>query len=127
MGLRLEGIDQLKRELDRRNRAVNQVLPPALASSAEDLADEVRSRAPQESGTLRDSIETEPVQSARSHYEVEVTVPGGHPDDPYLAMQQEYGTSRQPADPFVRPAFHAQKAHITDKVLGAAKDAAMGG
>lgn len=77
------------------------LLEPALgavvAKTANEIANRARDLAPVETGTLRDSIEV--AQIGPLEWEVQVTAP--------YATFVEYGSTHQPAHPFLTPAAEA--------------------
>lgn len=92
------------------------VIISGAAAAAREFYDEAKARAPVSSGTLRDSIyrvlSQDNTGDGKATYHVswnKRTAPHGH--------LIEYGTSRAPAHPFMRPAYDAAR----DRALTAAK------
>lgn len=71
----------------------------------EDVADDMRSRAPVASGRLRGSIKSEPGTDSHGPY-AEVSV------EPFYASFKEWGTSRAGAEPFFRPGLETVPAAV---------------
>lgn len=96
-------------------RFAEQAIAPAAADAVTDglqiLADEIRARAPVDTGALRDSIEVEPPRGTSSYGRV-VIGGNGHNGDTYYAMFIEFGTVLMPASPFIRPSAIAARARI---------------
>ena len=82
----------------------------ALKDLAEDIADGARERVPVDSGALRDSIHVED----RGHGVVAV-VAGD--TDVYYGHIVENGSVNAPAQPFLTPAYEAEKGNIAEILL----------
>lgn len=110
------GLDSL---LDQLGGAVDEAVRPAAQTAAQVLYDEVKRRVPVSdgahwfhgthqkyffrSGTLRDSIYQVYSKKKSGRHRATYHVSWNHTKAPYGFMV-EYGTSRAPAHPFVRPA-----------------------
>lgn len=92
-------MDQLFANLDFIDRYLGQAQSISMAeqrSVAHDIADAARRLAPVDTGRLRDGIIV--LESANTT-EIASTAP--------YSLFQEFGTVNHPAQPFLRPAFHA--------------------
>lgn len=92
-----------------------------VAEALEILADEIRARAPVDTGALRDSIAVE-LNSATSSGEVVVGGNGAHGSTHY-AMFKEFGTVYMPAEPFMRPGAVAAQRRIARALARSLADA----
>lgn len=100
---RLEGTEQLARNLkEAERRVLTKGLRAALTRAGEPVRDEAERRAPRRSGKLARNIMLE-WQGRRRRVAV-----GPH-KDAYYGEFQERGTSRHPAQPFLRPALDSKK------------------
>lgn len=82
-----------------------------VVSALEILATEMRSRAPVDTGALRDSIEVVPPGAKSASGEV-IVGGNGSQGETYYAMFLEFGTVLMPARPFMRPAADAASQRI---------------
>lgn len=81
--------------------------PQRIVNDAVDtIAQRARTRAPVDTGFLRDSIES---RHSTAHNEAEVVAQA------FYAIHVEYGTVHTPAQPFIRPAVEEVASHLTDK------------
>lgn len=72
----------------------------AVTAAGEEAAETAKGLAPRDSGRMADSIEASPGQTLKGPH-TDVTV------DPYYSSWVEFGSSRQQARPFIRPATKA--------------------
>lgn len=93
------GLDSLLRKFDDLPVRALAAVDSSLASSASDLEQNAKGRAPEESGEFRDKIEAGPVLMTSTQTEHEVVLGAPH------SIHVEYGTSDREADPTIRPAF----------------------
>ena len=131
--IKLHGLDQLKNTLKDLPAVLGEkVLRAGLRAGAKPIRDEARANAPvlQESdprrkpGTVQKNIVTR--KSKKDKYGVYVGVKAlkagqiaafkknngksaNNPDDPFYWIFNEFGTSKMPAAPFLRPAFESKK------------------
>lgn len=131
--VQLHGLDQLRNTLkDLPAHLGEKVLRGGLRAGGNVFRKEARNNAPvlqkpaphRKPGTVRDAIVVR--RSKQEKYGVYVSVKplgkskiksfkqgGGksnqNPDDPFYWIFREFGTSSQPAEPFMRPAFEAKK------------------
>jgi HK97 gp10 family phage protein len=75
----------------------------AVDAGLELLADEIRRRAPVDTGQLRDSVRVAPAGREGTDVHGEIVI------DEYYAVFEEFGTSDRPARPFMRPAVEATR------------------
>lgn len=75
----------------------------AVTAAGEEAAQNAAGLAPRESGKMADSIEATPGANTKGPFS-DVTV------EPFYSTFVEFGTSRQPARPFIRPSTQAAAA-----------------
>lgn len=115
---RLDGLDELERTLGQLPSAVaKRTTVRVLKEGGEPIAQTARELAPERLGDLKESIDvsTRLASSQRREFaresDVEVYVgPGQHPQ----AITQEFGTFKEPAQPFMRPAWESKKLYALD-------------
>ncbi|APS52492.1 hypothetical protein AVI51_16650 (plasmid) [Piscirickettsia salmonis] len=92
---------QLKQLAPKKIRTLNR---RALRKAAEPLEQQMKANAPQKSGALVESIKRRSKKGKGRRTIVNVTVGPTRKID--YAIEQEYGSSHQPARPFIRPALN---------------------
>lgn len=102
---KITGLEDLFSNLDKLNRSArNQVIRQALEESAKPVLNEARRRVPVDTGKLRDSLVIdEPVLSFKGSGSIRILA--SHNLGGFHAHLVELGTSRQSAQPFLRPAL----------------------
>ncbi|MEX1040191.1 MAG: HK97-gp10 family putative phage morphogenesis protein [Pirellulaceae bacterium] len=79
---------------------------------------EAKRLAPVETGDLKKSIKVKAMKRSRKHIGIHVIVSDGFfKGDQFYAAFHEFGTKRQDAEPFMRPAFDNKGKEARDKVL----------
>jgi HK97 gp10 family phage protein len=106
--LRVEGVSEVLKSLNRLGREISEAVVPATLQAAQVLQTAIQQRAPVRTGRLRDSILVEITEQTPNRVEVEVG-----PTVPY-ADDVEFGTSRSPAQPYLRPAIDENLQAVTD-------------
>lgn len=120
--VRVLGLSQLEQGLSELPRATGRnVLRRVLRQRGEPIAERARNLAPIDEGDLKDSIavSTKLSRSQRRKRRKKATVemfvgPGTHPQ----AITQEFGTWFHPPQPFMRPAWAAEKGRILEDLSG---------
>lgn len=120
--VRVLGLSQLEQGLSELPRATGKnVLRRVLRQRGEPIAERARNLAPIDEGDLKDSIavSTKLSRSQRRKRRKKATVemfvgPGTHPQ----AITQEFGTWFHPPQPFMRPAWAAEKGRILEDLSG---------
>ena len=120
--VRVLGLSQLEQGLSELPRATGKnVLRRVLRQRGELIAERARNLAPVDEGELKDSIavSTKLSRSQRRKRRKKATVemfvgPGTHPQ----AITQEFGTWFHPPQPFMRPAWAAEKGRILEDLSG---------
>ena len=122
----VEGLSESLAALDEFSKATTaNILRRVLLAAGQPIADTARSLAPRATGALQLSISVVPAQpskmtrTSRGQYDkqsqVEVVVEAGPVRE---SITQEFGTSINPAHPFMRPAWQGQR----DNALKIIKD-----
>lgn len=137
--IKIHGLNEIKNTLkDLPTVLGEKVIRAALRAGAKPIRDEARANAPilknpdprRKPGTVQKAISTR--RSKQDKYGVYVSVKplgkkkissfkqgGGkaadNPDDPFYWIFSEFGTSKMPADPFMRPAYESKKYEALQK------------
>ncbi len=106
--LRVEGVADVTNSLDRLSREISEAVVPGTLQAGQVLEQAMQQRAPVRTGRLRDSIMVEITEQSASCVEVEVGPTVAYADD------VEFGTSRSPAKPYLRPAIDENLQAVTD-------------
>lgn len=121
MRTKVEGLRELDKALaDLGKVTAKNVARRTLRAAAEPIAEAARTNAPEDTGKLIQSTDVSTRNPKRNRKEspIEVHVgPGRHPQ----AITQEFGTFKEPPQPFMRPAWDAEKAgalEIIKETLG---------
>ncbi|PLR93193.1 HK97-gp10 family putative phage morphogenesis protein [Bacillus sp. T33-2] len=116
MSFKLEGMDQLMRQIDQMGKAVdNQLLEKALQEGAEIMKEKVQETVPVRTGKLKANIIVSDVKDGVIHVgpDQQGTAFYGH----FL----EFGTSKATAQPFMGPAFENNKDAVEEKMADVVK------
>lgn len=122
--VKVEGMKELQRALEELPEALaNSVMSKVLRDRAEPIAATARQLVPVDSGALRNSITVSTRLTRRQFGEhrkegprdVEVFIgPGSLPQ----AHLQEFGTFKDPAQPFMRPAWDQHRNSVLEGIAG---------
>ena len=94
------------------------VLRQAMRKAMKIVAAEAKENAPVDEGTLKASIKVKAGKKTRNA--ISINVQSGEGDfkgDTYYASFIEYGTSKRPATPFMRPAFDSKAKEAKDLAI----------
>lgn len=131
----VQGIDQLQRRLvDIIPKAVRANLEAAMLESANVIVSGARLRVPVETGEVRDSIRQHGVKEGKGG-NLYVAITAGDKDTEsksggttyQVARLLEFGTMKMPAQPFLLPAYRANRRKAQQKMRRAVRDAVMWG
>lgn len=120
--IRIDGLKELEIRLKRLPQKVaGKALYSALMAGAEAIRKEAVSRAPEDTGKLKRNIvkrreKTRPELSASVVVGVRAKGKKTDPQNAYYWRYFEFGTSKRPARPFLRPAFEAQKEEAVARI-----------
>lgn len=89
---------QLQALFETRRDAAIRIIDDSIHDIADEIEMDMYDMCPVDTGTLRDSIDTDDIGTG-SYVHVGITVGTDYADD------VEFGTSRQQAQPFIRPAY----------------------
>lgn len=131
----VQGIDQLKRRLvDEIPKKVRAEMERAMLESADLIVAGAKLRVPVETGEVRDSITQHGVREGKrgglyiaitaGDRSTETTATGSTYQ---VARLLEFGTMKMPAQPFLLPAFRANRRGAQARMRRAARDAMMWG
>lgn len=102
MRVNSRGLADFKNRIDDAVRRMESEIGGMLQDEAENLRDEIVSRAPVRSGELAGSVQV--VETGPHSFIVEIDAPH--------ALHVEYGTSKMEAQPFIRPAIDATRPSV---------------
>ncbi|ODN41051.1 HK97-gp10 family putative phage morphogenesis protein [Piscirickettsia litoralis] len=101
----VEGLKDLEQKLKKLEpKKIRTLNRRALRKAAEPVERQMKANAPQKSGALAESIKRRSKKGKGRRAIVNVTV--GPSRKIQYAIEQEYGSSHQPARPFIRPALN---------------------
>lgn len=108
----VKGLKELDEALARLPKGyAKNVLRKAWAEASAPLVADIKANAPVDTGALRDSIRVERMGGeAKDEVKMQIGVFGE-----FYGHFQEFGTSRQPARPFVRPAIDRHAAGLVER------------
>lgn len=117
---KIEGMDALDKAVRKLPKNVQKrVLKGALRAGGRVIAKDAKQRVPVNTGTLKKSIKVVAGKSKQNGALVFVTTSkgGGAKYDAFYSHMIEFGTSKMPARPFLRPAFDTTQQE-TIKAIG---------
>jgi HK97 gp10 family phage protein len=127
MEIRIEGMDELEKQLKELEKSLNpDKIEPILLEAAYDLAEAMRAKAPQgPTGNLKKSIRARLLKQYAGHPAAGAGVDRKKASHAHLVefgtvqRHQKSGksTGTMPAKPFLRPAWDSNKERITRKVI----------
>lgn len=115
-------LNRLRKRMDAIPKSVRAAVRPALERSADELVGTMKRLAPEDDGTLRDSIRKE---AGANELSVNVTAGGPTTTRPVrdgadasydYSLGQEFGTADMPANPFFFPAVRLLRKKIRSRV-----------
>lgn len=106
----VEGLDELRKALQKLPDEVKTALRTALKESAEAVKTEVKKTAPVATGNLRDSVD---IRYEDDGLTAQV---GWWKKDDYYARWVEFGTKSRPAQPSLGPATELERLHIVERL-----------
>ena len=110
---KVEGLDALDRAVRKLPKNVQKrVLKGALRAGGRVIAKDAKQRVPKKSGELKKSIS---VQAGKNQQDGATVFVATRPKAFYSHMI-EFGTSKMPARPFLRPAFDATQQEVIKKI-----------
>jgi len=127
--LEIQGLVELNADLTKIAGSLDKAVAEGLAEAAEKIKDDAKEFAPVDTGALQKSIRRSDVSSRGRQHKVSVIAGGGGIINPKTgrevdyAAYQEFGTSRTPPQPYMRPALEKNREGIrrilTKKILEA--------
>lgn len=113
--VKTQGFKELEQNLFKlKSATVKSAVRYGMREALEPMAREARGLTPVDNGTLRDSIDVSgmarPPMPKQSDLEMYMG-PGRYPQ----AIMQEFGTYKEPAQPFMRPAWDAESEATLDR------------
>ncbi len=120
---RVQGLGRLKSRCRAVTRGVAVAVDAGVVDGAESVAADARTRAPVDTGELRDAIKVEHPPRVGSRSEALVVVDPADIEGDYHPVHAEFGTSRMPARPFMTPAAEAGRRVVLRRVIARARRA----
>ncbi|CRK80307.1 HK97-gp10 family putative phage morphogenesis protein [Neobacillus massiliamazoniensis] len=117
MRVRVEGIDDIVRALQRADEELKKELHDLISECAEIVFREADARVPIKSSKSRNTLRIEIGEGKRGYYANVVVGNGTGKADPYYITFYELGTSRQPPRPFMRPSLDKSKSKIRTRLI----------
>ena len=116
------GISRLRRRLNAIPEVVKQAVQPALQKSADEIVTAMQHLVPEDQGTLKASIRSEP---GEHELQLQITAGGAATTRPVrqgttaeydYALGVEFGTSKAPAKPFFFPAYRLNRKKVERRI-----------
>ncbi len=117
---KITGLESLIKKLnDLPDKLEKKVIRSAVRKGAIIVRDKARGYAPKKTGTLKKSIKIRNNKSARgiTSFKIGPTNDKKKGTDVFYGRFQEFGTSKMPAHPFMRPAYDESEKEVLDKVI----------
>jgi HK97 gp10 family phage protein len=110
--------------LERKEKEYSDRLEAASTAGALVVENAARNNAPYLTGTLKDSIGHETAEKSAKQCLVAVGPGSGTDSDEDIgyAVYQEFGTSKMPAHPYLRPALDENRAEVVDVMAQVLRD-----
>jgi HK97 gp10 family phage protein len=111
MSIKVAGLKELERKLlTFEPKLGRKIIRQALRSGAKVIHSAVKADVPVETGALKESLKVRAMRKRKHSYGVMIaTSEGWFKGDEFYGAFLEFGTSKMPARPFVRPAFDSEK------------------
>lgn len=118
MKVRVEGVKEAQQAIDEAGERIAAALQIVADAAAEAVLDDARRTVPVDRGNLRDAL----IKTGDAgDYEVRVFTPEAR-----YGHYVEFGTSKQPAQPFMGPAAERERKNMPKRVESAVKEATGG-
>lgn len=120
-GFKITGIENINKAIEEKRAEIKEIFEKGLNEGADRVRAKATSNAPVLSGNLKAAIDKNEFRERNDgifsiYVGVEVNSVFLSPDGMYARMQ-ETGTSRMPAQPYLRPAFDGEKKGINDSIV----------
>lgn len=113
-------IDKLQKRLDEMGRKGSILENKALIAGAEIINNEIVNNAPERTGKAKSLLKVSKVNKEKGIKVVKVGITKEDNSEAFYLKFHEYGTSKMPARPFMRPAFENRKGEafeVTHKII----------
>lgn len=117
MGIKLEGMSDLLRNLEQAGNRGQEVAEKALNEGAKILQAKMKQMAPRSAGAGKHLAENIIISAIKDG-----TIEVGPQKDYFYGFFLEFGTSKMSAQPFAQPAFEASKGQIERKMAEVIRD-----
>lgn len=115
------GYDDLIKRLTEMDKKGNAIANTALRTAAGPVMNDMVERAPKRRGRGKEAIKVGRISTLKGGKVISIGIHKAERDDGLHMYYQEYGTSRHPAHPFIRPAFESKKKEAFDLIKAEAK------
>lgn len=110
----VQGLESLMSKLENMGKTGVKIENEALQKAAEPILEDAKNSAPVRTGRLRDGLKISKVKNSKDGKYVLVGTDKKDKDAPFWATFIEFGTSKMPAQPFLRPAYERNKKQVID-------------
>ncbi len=126
--IRLEGMDELKKQLAKIDNSANVLLENASRENAETVLATAKQLVPTRTGKLRDSLTVRKESTKQGKYTYQIYTKGESEGGVRYGFAVEYGLKKKEygARPFMRPALKKNKKNIIDNFNRSIKKALEG-
>ncbi len=108
--------DDVFKELEALDKKIrDKIVRQSQRAGAKLLADEIRSRAPVETGRTKRSVKVRAGRRKKGFISTNVVISGGH-DGPFIGFV-EFGTKDQEANPFIRGSAMARESDVVEAIV----------
>ncbi|AJA49531.1 phage protein, HK97 gp10 family [Clostridium pasteurianum DSM 525 = ATCC 6013] len=108
----VDGFESLMSKLQSMGKEGTKIEDEALQKAAEPILVDAKNSAPVRTGKLRDGLKISKAKKSKDGKYVLVGTDKKDKDAPFWATFIEFGTSKMPAQPFLRPAFEKNKKQV---------------
>jgi HK97 gp10 family phage protein len=113
----ITGVDEFERDCAEDAHALERELPEIVMRAANLVEEEVRRRAPRDTGELVAHLDRTSATRRRSRASATVQIEdSGAQGREHYAVYKEYGTSKMAAEPFFRPGVEAARDRAEDEI-----------
>lgn len=115
MNVKVHGIEKLKRNIRKCQKAFYTQLENICREAAEKIRDDAKSRVPVDTGRLQENIMVDTVEITKNGVNIGIGVKGGQQGETFYWYFVEYGHQKDdnyPAQPFLRPAFDENEEEV---------------
>lgn len=112
----VEGLESLLNKLNNMGKKGINIQNEALQEAAKPILNDAVKNAPELSGKLKRGLKISKVINKNGEKYVLVGTDKKDKESPFYGFMIEFGTSKMPARPFLRPAYEANKKEVIEKI-----------